>query len=272
MEPSASHIRIPVMEKWLCVRDAADSVEALPSGVDAVFVDWEVNGKAMRQEGFDTSLQAVDLAETLRIRNSTPLPVIVRINPFKAGETEDEVQRALDAGADRLMLANATSVESVEHYLRILDGRAEPGIMIESKALLEQKSELARLPWTFGYIGLNDLMISSGNANIWQAVVDGTVREIFEVFSDRAIGFGGITAVEGGFPVPFKLLAAAMVQQRSRFSMLRRSFFRDVPAAGWLDEIQRVDALFDELRGLAPEGLRVRVLEFERVCLNLARS
>ena len=272
MEPSASHIRIPVMEKWLCVRDAADAAACLPSGVDAVFVDWEVNGKAMRQEGFDTSLQAVDLAETLRIRNSTQLPVIVRINPFKAGETEDEVQRALDAGADRLVLANAASVESVEHYLRILDGRAEPGIMIESKALLEQKSELARLPWTFGYIGLNDLMISSGNANIWQAVVDGTVREIFEVFSDRAIGFGGITAVEGGFPVPFKLLAAAMIQQGSQFAMLRRSFFRDVPAAGWLDEIQRVDALFDELRGLAPEGLRVRVLEFERVCLNLARS
>lgn len=236
------------MEKWLCPESVEEARLAASVGADALFVDWEVHGKKERQSGFSTSLNTVSFADTVSMRGATDLPIVVRTNRYGAQRTPDEVARALDAGADRVLLACPESAQEVERFLRLVDGRAEAGIMIETQPLLDDLAATGSLPWSFAYIGLNDLMISRGARHIWTAVLDGTVQGIFRAMPGKAIGFGGLTRVGAGDPIPFDVLAAELVAHGSRFAMLRRSFHRDVAMDAWAQELGNIS---DLLRALA---------------------
>jgi len=89
-------------------------------------------------------------------------------------------------------------------------------------------------------VGLNDLAISRGSRTIFDAVVDGTVERLRKTFSETAFGFGGLTCIDRGEPIPCRLLLGEMVRLGADFSFLRRSFKRDIVGRDWGAEIQRL--------------------------------
>lgn len=98
------------------------------AGVDRIFVDMEWIGKAERQRGRDTVLSHHTIADVERIRETLHhAELLVRCNPFHpAGNgmpgTKEEIDQAVSAGADLIMLPYFCTARAAAEFLEI--GRA----------------------------------------------------------------------------------------------------------------------------------------------------
>ena len=141
----------------------------------------------------------------------------------------------------------------VERIVRVVDGRSQVGILVETVEALRCVRDLAAMPLDRVYFGLNDFAISRGGGNSFRAVLDGSVERAREAFADIPFGFGGITAVDAGSPVPCTRLIEEMARLRCAFSFLRRSFRRDVARLGQDVLIRGVRAYWNRCLDRAPE-------------------
>ena len=211
-----------------------------------MIVDLEWRGKDARQEGADTEINR-DAPEDLAVLRAAGVPRrFCRLNGPESW-SDDELERCLAAGATHLFLPMVETPAEVETFLRRLDGRAEPGILVETAAGVACAAELATSGVERVYVGLNDLAISNGSASIFAAVADDTVARLRETFHEQAFGFGGVTVVDGGAPIPCRLLLAEMARLGCDFSFLRRSFKRDVRGRDLPREVARIQALWRQL-------------------------
>lgn len=199
---------------------------AVAGGVAGIVVDWEVAGKAKRQRGFDTEINADTLEDPQRVRAATDARVLCRINALSPSSRE-EVEAALRGGADEVLLPMVRSTSEVEQVLAWVAGRAGVGILVETREAVTIAERLSRYPLSRVYVGLNDLAIDLGRANIFAAIADGTVERLRRVFQ-VPFGFGGLTLPHRGFPIPCRLLIGEMARLSTNFCFLRRSFKRDV--------------------------------------------
>lgn len=213
-------------ELALFTSDRAVVAEAVPAGVATVVVDWEHDGKAERQASRDTEVNNHTVEHLRAVRALTHGRVLCRINAYGPG-TREEVERAVD-GADELLLPMVRTAEEVERTLALVDGRAGLGILVETCAAVAAADELAKLPLSRVYVGLNDLSIERGTATIFAPLVDGTLDEVRERFAGAHFGFGALTLPEAGSPIPCRLLLGEIARLRCDFTFLRRSFYRDV--------------------------------------------
>ena len=163
-------------------------------------------------------------------------------------QTPSEVQCALDHGARILMLPMARQAREVEQFLKCVDRRAKTIVQIETQSLVTEVERLKALPWDAAYIGLNDLMVSRAGSFIWDAVLDGTVERLFQALEGRAVGFGGVTVVGGGYPIRFTHLLHEMARVGCRLSFLRRTFKRELLDRDFFAEVQVIRALWQASR------------------------
>lgn len=229
------------MNLFLFTTDVLLAREAEAAGIDGVIVDCETRGKASRQSNYATDLASATPQDVANLVGSLTLAVTVRLNSL-GNHTRDEIELALDLGAKSLLLPMARDAGEVDSFVRMVGGRAEAGIMIETQELVERCSTLRESDWQYGYIGLNDLMISRRAAWLWEPLMDGTVEKIFTVLSGRALGFGGITIVGEGHPIRFSSLLREMSRLGSKFGVLRRSFIRDIVGRNIDAEIRAIRA------------------------------
>jgi hypothetical protein len=201
---------------------------AVAAGVDGVVIDWEGIGKRSRQAQADTEVNSDSPQDLSRIRAAVSSRVICRINPL-GPQTADEVEEAIARGADELLLPMAVGAGEVEQLLDLVAGRCGVGILVETEQAVESAAELARLPLSRAFVGLNDLAIARDSASIFDAVADGTVERVRRSFT-LPFGFGGLTLPDRGSPVPCRLLVAEMARLGCSFSFLRRSYRADVEA------------------------------------------
>ncbi len=199
---------------------------ALPGGLAGVVVDWERRGKRERQAGADTQIGADTHDDLRRVRASTSARVLCRIEGF-GPTTGNDIEAAIDGGADEILLPMVRGPGEVEAVLDRVRDRAGLGILIETVSAVESVEELARLPLSRVYVGLNDLAIDRGSRNLFHAVADGTVPSIRRHFT-VPFGFGGLTLPDAGYPIPCRLLMGEMTRLSCDFAFLRRSFHRDV--------------------------------------------
>ena len=195
------------------------------AGVAGVIVDWETVGKEERQGEADTEINCDSVADLERVRAATDALVVCRINPY-AASTSVEIERAIDAGANEILLPMVRRVDEVERVLEHARDRIRVGILIETRDGVTNAAALARQPLARVYVGLNDLAIERQSMSIFEAVRDGTVERLRGIF-DVPFGFAGLTLPYGGSPIPCRLLMAEMARLQSHFTFLRRSFFRD---------------------------------------------
>lgn len=218
--------------------DLACNAEA--AGIDSVIVDWERLGKQERQADHDFEINQDTAADARRLARQLDIPVTVRINPL-GPHTEAEVQKALDAGAEILMLPQARTPSEVATFLQLVGDRARTLVQIETQNLADRCEGLRDLDWDFAHVGLNDLRISRNSSWLWEPVYDGTVERVCRTLEDRAVGFGGGTIIGGGDPIPFIHLLREMARLECGMCILRRSFKSDL-------EGRDIDAEIDAFR------------------------
>jgi hypothetical protein len=220
-----------VLDLLLFTTDVSLARSAISAGVAGIVVDWERSGKEERQVGFDT-LVAQDSPEDLeRIRRGVSAPVICRLDPLGQWSAE-QVELAVELGADELLLPMIRSPAEVERALNLVDDRCGVGFMLETIDALACADELASLPVSRVYVGLNDLAIERGSQSLFTALADGTVESVRESFSNIPFGFAGPgvpdSEATANFPVPPALLLGELARLRADFTTLRRSFWRYV--------------------------------------------
>ncbi|GBC99157.1 hypothetical protein HRbin17_01678 [bacterium HR17] len=213
--------------------------EAVAAGVAAIIVDWEHLGKEERQKGADTEINRHTVDDLRRVRQCTHARVLCRLNPPHPN-TPREIEAAIAAGAEEIMVPMVRSPDEVMWVLRLTRERCGVGILVETVQAVHCAAQLGRLPLSRVYVGLNDLAIERGTPNIFTALVDGTLERVRACFLDTPFGFGGLTLPDKGHPIPCRLLIGEMVRLGCRFSFLRRSFHRDIKGRNLAVEVPRI--------------------------------
>ena len=205
---------------------------ALSAGVERVFIDLEIIGKADRQGGMDTVQSKHTVADVAAMRKALPsAELLVRCNPIhdavgQYGTTEQEIDDIVAAGADVIMLPFFKTVPEVERFLKAVNGRARTMLLFEtpeSAALAEAIVSLPGIDEVF--IGLNDMSLGFGMKFMFQLVADGTVERLCRIFSNAKLpyGFGGIAALGKGM-LPAERVIAEHYRLGSTCAILSRSF------------------------------------------------
>lgn len=215
------------------------------AGINGFIVDWENQNKFDRQSGFDTQINFDTITDLASVRVSTSQKVICRINGYSE-KTETDVKNAIEWGTDEILLPMVRSAVEVEQVLRLIDDRCELGILIETNEAVQVAGDFADLPLRRVYVGLNDLAIARNLDNIFTSIVDGTVEQIRSQIP-HPFGFGGLTLVGYGAPVPCNLLMAELIRLDCSFSFLRRSFLRDIKGQNMADEINHISSKLGNL-------------------------
>jgi hypothetical protein len=220
-----------VLDLLLFTTDVSLARRAISGGVAAIVIDWERAGKEERQVGFDTLVSQDSPEDLERMRHGVNAPIICRLDPLGPWSV-DQVELAVELGADELLLPMVRTPAEIERALDLADDRCGVGFMLETNDALGCADELASLPVSRVYVGLNDLAIERGSQSLFSALVDGTVESVRESFSKIPFGFAGPGVPDfdeaTNFPIAPALLLGELARLRADFTTLRRSFWRYV--------------------------------------------
>ena len=238
-------------------------------GVQRIFADMEVLGKAERQGHLDTHKAAHTLDDVARLRDSlSDAELMVRINPLHEG-TQGEVDALAQRGVDRLMLPMFFSAEEVARFKQIVAGRMPVTLLAETPASLVRLQTL--LPHLEGgdqiHFGLNDLSLGMGLDFLFEPMA----ASLFDLPAsmlcahDIPFGIGGIARVGQG-DLPADYVMGEHVRLRSQHVILSRAFRDgDIDLAAELDKLRDLEARWlaadDEALFANHERLATRVFE-----------
>lgn len=240
---------------FLFSTDPAVVRTAIAAGVDGIIVDWENQGKKLRQEKFDTQINYDTYDDLCRVREVTPAGrLICRINGFSQAHTQQEVELALRAGADEIFLPMVRTVGEAHQTLEMIGGRAGFNILIETTSALECMAELSKLPLRRAYIGLNDLHIQQNSRNIFVPLMNETVTDIRRHF-EIPLGVGGVTYPPNGLPIASKYLINEYARLGIDFSFLRRTFIKDHASHSMDHMVYHIRKAYDEARRRSHEQI-----------------
>jgi hypothetical protein len=234
------------LELVLFATDPVHAKAARAQGVSSFIFDVETRGKTDRQRTFDTQISACSLDDLPAFVSGSTIRPICRLDPCH-DRTGLDIERAIAAGASELLFPMVRTVAEIKHLLALVAERVPCGVMIETKEILDSAPEIGRLPLSRVYVGLNDLMISRGGSNLFEPMIDGTVERIRGQVGSLPFGVAGATHIDGGSPVPFRLLFADMARMDIDFTLLRRSFHRDVKPDEIGIAIQGISKLWRDL-------------------------
>lgn len=219
------------------------------AGVQRVFIDMEYIGKSDRQGGMDT-VQSHHTIEDIRAVKAvlTHAQAMVRCNPIHEateayGSSAEEIDNAIAAGADILMLPYFKSAEEVRTFVRLVGGRAKTLPLVETPeavACIDEILEIDGIDEIF--VGLNDLSLGYGMKFMFQLLTDGTLEMLCDKFRAKGIpyGFGGIAALGKG-ALPAERVIAEHYRLGSTCAILSRSFCN----TNIITDIHEVRAIFD---------------------------
>lgn len=199
---------------------------AQKNGVSRIFVDMEYIGKDKRQGGMDTvkNHHTVKDAENIKAVLTTS-KLLVRVNPIHSG-SEKEINDAVEAGADIIMLPMWKTVNEVRQFIKLVNGRAKVMPLLENKEAAACLDDVLKLDGIDEiHIGLNDLHLSLGKKFLFELVADGTVEGLAKKISKAGIpfGFGGFGKIGEGL-LPADYIVAEHYRLGSSMSILSRAF------------------------------------------------
>lgn len=201
-------------------------------GVERIFVDMEYIGKEERQAGLNTVKSHHAIADIANIRGViSSSELLVRVNPIHEktnvyGSSKEEIDAAINAGADILMLPMIKNVGQVEEFIRLVDGRVKTMLLLETAESNENIDELLRVDGIDEvHIGLNDMHLAYRKKFMFELLTDGTVERLCEKLQARGIpyGFGGIARLGYGM-LPAEKVIMEHYRLGSTKAILSRSF------------------------------------------------
>lgn len=218
---------------------------AYAAGVQRLFVDWEIHGKQQRQGHLDTVISKHSYDDAVKIRAAVPdAELLIRLNPCHDG-TADEVEKALDAGANLIMLPMFNTFEEVEGLCQIVRGRAGVVPLLETPESIEIAEQLAHLDGIYElYVGLNDLHLGLKMNFMFEPLAKGMLDKVaaFAKSANVRFGFGGVARVGEG-EVPGEMVLSEHMRLGSSAVILSRTFFRS-------DEVKNEDSVQEFSREL----------------------
>lgn len=200
---------------------------ATDAGVDRLFVDMEVLGKAERQGGLNT-VQSHHVPADIAVLREAVGPnteIVARTDPMnpKLGE---QVQATLEYGADVIMLPMWKTADDLRRFVDMVAGRAKTMPLLETPDAVDHLSEALRVPGINEiHIGLNDLHLGYHRKFMFELLVDGTVERLCRQIGESGIpyGFGGVGRPGSG-TLAAELILGEHVRLGSRSVILSRSF------------------------------------------------
>lgn len=202
------------------------------AGVDRIFIDMEYIGKDERQAGLDTVKSHHTIDDIKKIRSRIhKAELLVRINPMHE-ETMGymgsfkEVNAAIDAGADILMLPMFKTLEEVKTFISLVNGRAKIMLLLETIDAMDKIEEIVKVRGIDEiHIGLNDLHLALHKKFMFELLADGTVDKLCKIISKERIsyGFGGIARLGHG-ELPAEYVITEHYRLGSTLAILSRSF------------------------------------------------
>lgn len=184
------------------------------AGIDWIFIDMEFIGKADRQGGLDTVQNRHTINDIYTIKSVVKkAKIIARINPihkdvYNYMDSEEEVDKTIEAGADIVMLPFFHSLEEVNDFISFvkksnnrLKKNAKVCLLLETPEAAILIDEILNIPGiNMIHIGLNDLHLAMGMKFMFQLLANGIVDMLANKIRAKNIpfGFGGIANLNGG--------------------------------------------------------------------------
>lgn len=199
---------------------------AQEAGVDRIWIDLEYKGKEERQAGMNTVKSKHTIEDIKAVRPVvTTSKLMVRVNPLD-DESEDEINKVVEAGADYIMLPMFKTKKEVERFISLVGGRAKTMLLLETKEAEECLEEYVDVPGIDEiHIGLNDLHLAHKKDFMFELLCDGTVDKITAVLRERKIrfGFGGFARIGYGI-LPAENILTHHYALGSEMAILSRGF------------------------------------------------
>lgn len=196
------------------------------AGVDWIFVDLEVWGKAARQGGMNTVQSHHTVKDVMVLRKVLDrAELLVRVDPVHEGSAE-QIESVIAAGADLLMLPMWRTPGEVSRFLELVGGRCRTVLLLETREAEECLDKVLLLPGVdIVHIGLNDLSLSYHRRFLFEPLADGTVERICSRLgrADKFYGFGGVGRIGGGM-LPAEHILGEHIRLGSSMAILSRTF------------------------------------------------
>ena len=218
------------------------AIIAQKAGVDRIWVDLETLGKEERQKGRDTVKSKHSISDIKVIKPLlTTSSMMVRVNPLNPN-SEDEINRVIEAGADYVMLPMYRTKEDVERFISLVKGRAKTMLLLETIEAQDNLESYVDLPGIDEiHIGLNDLHIAYKMTFMFELLANGTVEKIASTLKKHNIrfGFGGFARVGYG-NLPAEMILTDHYMYGSQMAILSRGFCD----ANIVDDPKKVESIF----------------------------
>ncbi len=217
-------------------REVAGFIEGL--GVARIFMDQEVLGKAERQGHLDTHKAAHSLEEIAAVAGVLKqAELMVRLNPLHAGSA-DEIDAALDHGAQRLMLPMFTTRREVEQFLELVAGRVPATFLAETPQALVRLADwlpLLEPGRDEVHLGLNDLSLGMGLNFLFEPLAGRLLDPAAERLNAAGVrwGVGGIARIGQG-ELPAETVLGEHVRLGSNWVILSRAFHQGASSSAEL--------------------------------------
>lgn len=219
------------MIKTILITNHPDiAADAQAAGVSRIMVDLETMGKKKRQATINSFISTHVPEDVAKIRAVvTDAELIVRINPMHAGSAE-EIDRAVDDGADIVMLPMITRLVQFDDFLERLNGRARPLPLLETAYSMAHISDIAfHEAIDEVYFGLNDLHLSLGLDFLFEPLALGLIDWMGSMVTacGKSFGFGGMATIGQG-ELPAERILGEHVRMGSSCVILSSRFGKDV--------------------------------------------
>lgn len=202
------------------------------AGIDWIFVDMEFIGKNNRQGGLDTVQNHHTIQDIINIKAIVKkAKVLVRVNPIHNTlpyypDSKEEINAAINAGADIVMLPYFKKVKEVEDFIFYVDGRAKTCLLLETPEAANVLEKIVDIPGIdMIHIGLNDMHLALKMRFMFQLLADGSVDKWAKIIKSKGImfGFGGLASLDGGV-IPGRMILKEHYRLGSQMVIVSRSF------------------------------------------------
>ena len=206
--------------------DPAVAEIAVDAGVDRIFIDMEVLGKAERQGGMDTVQShhtPEDIAKIHAVIGNRA-EIMARVNPLNPN-SRAEIDASVRNGADVIMLPMWRTADDLRQLVQLVGGQAKIMPLLETDTAADNLSDALRVPGIDQmHIGLNDLHLCYHQRFMFQLLTDGTVDKLCARLRDAKIpyGFGGVGRPGSGM-LPAEFIIGEHYRLGSEYVILSRS-------------------------------------------------
>ena len=208
------------------------------AGVERIFLDYEMLGKEERQGHLDTHIAQHSFSDINSVQKATDnCDVMARINPVH-DNTQDEIEKAIEHGADTIMLPMFKTVDEIKRFVDLVHGRVNTSLLLETAPAMVRAREIADVEGIDEiHIGLNDLHLSMELDFMFEPLSGGIVEYLSNIFKKRNIrwGFGGIAKIGEG-DLPAEHILAEHVRLDSQMVILSRTFHEKSKTVEELEE------------------------------------